>query len=51
MEPPIYRTDGIVSVSRGKTDLDRQMEAWAKEEKCPCAMCARNRELIERRRG
>lgn len=43
MEPATYRTDGIVSVSRGKTDLDRQLEAWAKEPKCSCTTCARIR--------
>ncbi len=45
LPPAIFRTDGIVVVSFKKTDLDRQMEAWTKEEKCTCLMCTRNREL------
>ena len=40
MPPPIYRTDGIVSVRPGKTELDRQMEKWAMEPKHdPCRAC------------
>ena len=43
LPPAVYPTGGIVVCGFKKTELDKQMERWAKEPRCECAVCKRQR--------